>query len=350
MLNAIFVAGLALALFALLWWGVRNLPAERWQMLAAVPLMKSPDGSWQGLNLTFYGFFSASGTTFGFAIMLLLLASVQVPLLVGVSVVLLILLVCVPASRLIAGIVERKRNTFTVAGAAFVATLLLPWMVLAMRFVAPTVLHHSFAIMPVFAAAAIGYVLGECIGRLACLSFGCCYGMPLRHAKPSIARLFRKRNLVIQGSTKKAAYASGLAGEPLIPVQAISSTVFAVAGLAGVAFLLAEQPRTAAMIAVLASCCWRVCAEWLRADHRGHSRISAYQIMAAFSAVYLAAFILLVPDISAPVPSLGAALAQMTTAPIVVALEILWTGLFFYYGRSRVTASKVSFHVLASQI
>ncbi len=31
-----------------------------------------------------------------------------------------VLLVCVPASRLIAGLVERKRNTFTVAGAAFV--------------------------------------------------------------------------------------------------------------------------------------------------------------------------------------------------------------------------------------
>ena len=350
MLNAIFIVSLAIALFALLFWGVRNLPAERWQMLAAVPVTKSPDGSWKGLNLTFYGFFSASGTTFVFAIMLLLLACVQIPLLVGVSVVLLILLVCVPASRLIAGIVERKRNTFTVAGAAFVATLLLPWLVLAMQFVIATAIHRSFAIMPVFAAAAIGYVLGESIGRLACLSFGCCYGMPLRDANPSVARLFRKHNLVIQGSTKKAAYASGLAGEPLIPVQAISSTVFAMAGLSGLAFFLAQQPRTAAMIAILTSWCWRACSEWLRADHRGHSRISTYQVMAAFSAVYLGAFILLAPDISAPVPNLSAALAHMTSAPILLALEILWIGLFLYYGRSRVTASKVSFHVLANQI
>ena len=76
MLNLGFVAALALGLFALVVWGVRTLPAERWQMLAAVPIAKSADGSWRGLNLTFYGFFSATGTAFGFAIMLLLLASV----------------------------------------------------------------------------------------------------------------------------------------------------------------------------------------------------------------------------------------------------------------------------------
>ena len=64
---------------------------------------------------------------------------------------------------------------------------------------------------------AIAYVLGESIGRLACLSFGCCYGMPLRDAKPPVARLFKNHNLVIGGSTKKAAYASGLADEPLDP-------------------------------------------------------------------------------------------------------------------------------------
>ena len=76
-------------LLTLIVWGVRTLPAERWQMLAAVPLAKSADGSWRGLNLTFYGFFSATGTTFGFAIMLLLLASVGMPVAVSFALVLL---------------------------------------------------------------------------------------------------------------------------------------------------------------------------------------------------------------------------------------------------------------------
>ena len=189
-------------------------------MLAAVPVAKAADGSWRGVNLTFYGFFSATGTAFGFAIMLLLLASVGIPASIAILLALLVLLVCVPASRVIAGLVERKRNTFTVAGAAFVASLVFPLLVLALQPLAAKVLHHEIAVLPILAAAAISYVLGESIGRLACLSFGCCYGMPLRDAKPAIARLFQKHNLVIHGSTKKAAYASGLAGEPLIPVQA----------------------------------------------------------------------------------------------------------------------------------
>ena len=61
MLNLTFVATVAVGLLALLSWGVRTLPGERWQMLAAVPVAKAPDGSWRGVNLTFYGFFSATG-------------------------------------------------------------------------------------------------------------------------------------------------------------------------------------------------------------------------------------------------------------------------------------------------
>ena len=87
MLNLGFVAALALGLFALVVWGVRTLPAERWQMLAAVPIAKSADGSWRGLNLTFYGFFSATGTAFGLAIALLLLASVGISVAVSIALV-----------------------------------------------------------------------------------------------------------------------------------------------------------------------------------------------------------------------------------------------------------------------
>jgi hypothetical protein len=350
MLNAVFVGGLATGLFALLFWGVRTLPAERWQMLASIPITKVPDGSWRGLNLTFYGLFSATGTVFGFAIMLLLLASVGIPGVMGVAVVLMVLLVCVPASRLIAGFVEKKRNTFTVAGAAFVASILLPWVVLATRPVIVSISHATFAVLPVFAATAIGYALGESIGRLACLSFGCCYGMPVRNAAPLIARLFQKHNLTIHGSTKKASYASGLAGEPLVPVQAITSAVFAVSGLAGLAFFLIGQFRAAAVIPIMTNWGWRACSEWLRADYRGNSKISAYQLMAVLSAVYLSAFVVFLPDGSSGAPNLAAAFAQLSSAPTLIGLEVLWVGLFLYYGRSRVTASTLSFHVVADQI
>lgn len=350
MLSIGFVVMLALGLSALVVWGVRTLPAERWQMLAAVPMEKSADGSWRGLNLTFYGFFSATGTMFGFAIMLLLLASVSVPLTVSLALVLFVLLVSVPASRLIAGIVERKRNTFTVAGAAFVATILLPLLVLGLRPLVARVWHFEIPLLPIFAAAAIAYVLAESVGRLACLSFGCCYGVPLRNANPKIARLFHNRNLVIHGATKKAVYASGLDGEPLVPVQAVTSAVFAISGLAGVALFLAQQFRLAALIPVVASWGWRASSEWLRADHRGTSRLSPYQAMAVVSVIYLSAILLLVPGVSPTEPDLALAFARLFSAPVILLLQAVWLALFLYYGRSRVTASRLSFHVLADRI
>ena len=306
--------------------------------------------SWHGLNLTYYGFFSATGTAFGFAIMLLLLASVGMPVSLSFSLALFVLLVCVPASRLVAARCERKRNTFTVAGAAFVATIVFPLVLVIARPLVARLLHHEILLLPTFAATAIAYVLGESIGRLACLSFGCCSGMPLREASPSIARIFRKHNLVVSGPTKKASYASGLAGEPLIPVQAITSVVFAIAGIAGVGLFLAQQFRLAALVPVLASWGWRACSECLRADYRGTSRISAYQVMAIVSAAYLGSFLLLTPSGATVTPDLVAGFEQICSAAVILLVQFFWICLFLYYGRSSVTASTVSFHVVADRI
>ncbi len=350
MLNIWFVLGLTLALWALIVWGVRTLPAEGWQMLAAIPLAKEADGSWRGLNLTFYGFFSALGTTFAFVVMLLLLASVGMPVLVSFLLFLLVLMVCIPASRIVAGLVERKQNTFTVAGAAFAATIILPWVVLAARPATARSLNHQILVLPTFAAMAIAYVLGESIGRLACLSFGCCYGLPLRQANPTVARLFQKHNLVISGSTKKAAYASDLAGEPLIPVQAITSTLLAMSGIVGVALFLAQQFRLAALIPVLVSWGWRACSEGLRADYRGTSRISIYQWMAVVSAAYFGIFVALVPAAAPVTPDLAAGFSRLLSVPLILLVQLLWIALFVYYGRSRVTGSTLLFYVVADRI
>jgi len=345
MLNLGFVVALAAGLGLLLFWGIRTLPSERWQMLAVVPIAKDSDSSWRGLNLTYYGLFSATGITFGICIMVLLLAASGAPVIVGIMLVLLIMVICVPASRLIARIVERKRNTFTIAGAAFVAALILPWLSVA--------LSWKFRVSPlqILAAAGISYALGESIGRLACLSFGCCYGLPLRQARPFIARLFQRHNLVLHGATKKAAYASGLAGERLVPVQAISSSVFAIAGIVGCALFLDGSFRLAALVPCLAVWLWRACSEWLRADYRGQSRISAYQVLSVFAAAYSTAFIAVLPSVPAGNhPSLQRALVHMDPAATLLILQVAWLALFLYYGRSRVTASMVSFHVVPDNI
>jgi hypothetical protein len=345
MIDVIFVTGLAAALFGALLWGVRTLPAERWQMIAAVPMTKGSDGAWYALNLTFYGFFSATASTFGVALTIVLLSSVGTPLLAAAAVIAAMMAICVPASKVVARAIEGKRNTFTIAGAAFLASLILPpGMLLAQRALWKW-FDVRIYVMPVLAASAITYALSEAIGRMACLSFGCCYGKPVREASPRMGRVFARFPLVFHGSTKKAAYASGLADEPLIPVQTITSLVFTVAGLAGLGLFLAGQWRLAAVVPVLATWGWRALSESLRADYRGDSRISAYQVMALIAMAYLAVMLTVIPS-EGPLPNLAAGLTQLTSASVIVILQLMWVGLFLYYGRSRVTGSVVSFHVV----
>jgi hypothetical protein len=348
MINAAFIVLFASLLLGLLFWGFKTLPSERWQMIASVPLVKRADGYWEGLNLTYYGFFSATGYTVAVAMMILLMTSVRMPISFVLVFIAALVAVAVPASRLVAAIVEHKRNTFTIAGAAFVSTLLLPPMALGVQRVLRTRLHLEIYLLPVLAGSAITYVIGESIGRLACISFGCCYGIPLRQASPTIARLFRQHSLVLQGQTKKAAYASGLAGEPLVPVQALTSLLLALAGLAGIALFLAQMWRAAALVPIVVTWGWRVFSESLRADFRGGGRISSYQIMGVVALVYSLLFISMMPS-GGPAPNLVVAFSHAITVPVIASLQLFWIALFLYYGRSRVTASTVTFHVLADQ-
>jgi hypothetical protein len=348
MIDVIFVTTLAAALFRALLWGIRTLPAERWQMIAAVPITKGSDGAWQGLNLTFYGFFSATASAFGVSLVIVLLSSVGTPLVAVAAVIATMLGICVPASKLVARVIEGKRNTFTIAGAAFLASLILPpGLLLAQRGLADW-FDIRIYVMPILAASANVYALSEAIGRMACLSFGCCYGKPVRDASPRLARLFARFPLVFHGSTKKAAYASGLADEPLIPVQTITSVVFTLAGLVGLGLFLTGQWRLAAIVPVLATWGWRALSESLRADYRGNSRISAYQWMALIAMAYLTVVLTVIPS-DGPLPNLAVGLTQVTSAGMILILQLLWVALFLYYGRSRVTGSVVSFHVVAER-
>ena len=150
--------------------------------------------------------------------------------------------------------------------------------------------------MPMLAASAITYALSEAIGRMACLSFGCCYGKPVREASPRMARVFARFPLVFHGRTKKAAYASGLADEPLIPVQTDYVTGIYGGGTGGVGFVSGRTMADRGFVPVLATWGWRALSESLRADYRGDSRISAYQVMALIAMAYLAAMLTVIPS------------------------------------------------------
>ena len=119
MQHLVFVIVLALLFMILMLWGFKNLPEEKWQILASVPRHKHSATTWDGINFTFYGLFTAGAYTFSTTILIILLESVNISL-SGLSILIVCILgICVPASRLIARTVEKKSSTFTVSSAFF---------------------------------------------------------------------------------------------------------------------------------------------------------------------------------------------------------------------------------------
>ena len=350
MANAIPVIGLGLGLAALLWWGCRHLPAERWQILAAVPLAKQSDGSWRGMNLTYYGLLTAAGVVLSASLLLFMLGAVGVSALGTLVFGLPLISVSAPAARFMARVVEKKRFTFTVAGAFFVGLLAAPWLALGARAALGDSFGASFPVLPALAALAVAYVFGEGLGRMACLSFGCCYGKPLESLSPRLRSLLEPMALTFTGATKKIAYESGLAGRKVVPIQAMSAAVNLATGLAGLSLFLSAHYAAALLVAVGVSQPWRVLAETLRADHRGGGRLTAYQWMALSALPYCLLVLWLLPAAPLPIPSLGAGLAVLWSPWVLLGLQAMGVGALIYTGRSRVTAATVKFHVVQENI
>lgn len=346
----LFVLLLALACYGVLVWGVRTLPRENWQIFAALPRRKAADGAWQGLNLTWYGLLTANAYLVATAILFLLLGALHAPLAAVLTVAVLMLGICVPASRVVAWLVEGKAHTFTVGGAVFVGTLVAPWVVGLANLLPWAESDRPLPVLATLAAIVTAYAFGEGLGRLACLSFGCCYGKALEECGPLLRRLFGRRPLVFSGELKKIAYASGLAGKPVVPVQVLTAILYVSTGLLNIGLFLAGRFALAFLLGTLVTQGWRVASELLRADYRGDQSFSAYQWMglAAISyalamAWYFAAPAMLRPD-------LGAGLAALWQPAVLLALQALWLVIFLYTGRSAVTGATLSFHVHRERI
>ncbi|ABB31716.1 hypothetical protein GeomeDRAFT_0205 [Geobacter metallireducens RCH3] len=327
-----------------LWWGIRFLPAERWQMAAAVPVSREADGSWQGVNITWYGILSANAYGAAALLFLALAASLGAPLVLTLSTLGVTLALCVPASRLVARIVEGKRHTFTVGGAVFVGTITAPFVVSLMnRLLAPA--DGRLPVMALLAAVASAYALGEGFGRLACISFGCCYGKPLSAAHPLIGRLLTRRAFIFRSETKKASYAGNLAGIPLVPIQGITAVLYTATALASAALFLSGQFALAFLIAMGITQLWRTVSEFLRDDYRGDNRISAYQIMGILAVAYGAATAFYFRGETPIIPDPGRIAAALWTPAAILPLQCIWLAILFYTGRSTVTGSRIFFHV-----
>lgn len=349
MTELLSVTALGLILFAYLLWGFRTLPEERWQFIATLPLVKDADGRWRGVNLTYYGFFSAMAYVVAVVALLTLLGAIGI----GAGRVLAFaagtLLVCVPASRIVAGFVEGKRHTFSVAGAFFVALFTVPAVVFVLNWLADGP-RQTLPYLPVLAAAAIAYAFGEGLGRLGCISFGCCYGKRLEETSPWVQTLFARWHFVFVGGTKKIAYAGGLAGARVLPIQGVTALLYVCAGLLGVWLFLRGQEGHAFVTTIAITQIWRLYSETLRADYRGGGRMSAYQWMAVAGVAYATLVARLLPAAVHPRPELLDGAMALWSPGTLLFLQVLWAAIFVYTGRSSVTESRVAMHVCHDRI
>ncbi|HSO20081.1 MAG TPA: prolipoprotein diacylglyceryl transferase family protein, partial [Desulfosarcina sp.] len=269
MADWLFIAALALILTSLFIWSFRALPRERWQIICAVPIRKMADGSWQGLNLTYYGLFNAVSLCAAVALVFVLSGAAGVDFKVFGAITAVLLAFCLPASRLIARWVEKKPNTFSVGAASFLGIVLGPWLVLLMEGAARRLMGLSFDTMAVMSALMVGYALGEGIGRLACISFGCCYGRPIDQLPPLVRRYLSWAAFSFTGCTKKIAYAHHLEGRRIFAIQAVTAVLYSASALLGSLLYLRGRFAWAFFVCLLVTQAWRFLSEFLRSDYRG---------------------------------------------------------------------------------
>lgn len=350
MMDLTILAVFGLGSLAYLWWGFKRLPAEHWQILATLPAVKSPDGVWSGVNITWYGLLTANAYLVAVIVLLVLLGSLGIAPL-GIALLTAVLLgCCVPASRLVARLVEKKDHTFTVGGAVFVGMLITPFVVLCLNRTVGALFNFHLPLMAAYAAIAIAYAFGEGLGRLACISFGCCYGKPLASSSGLIKRLFNGRGFVFLGSTKKIAYAGGLEATEVIPIQAVTAVIYTFFGLVAAGMYLTSHHTGAFLLATMTTQGWRTFSETLRADYRGDSNVSAYQIMGVTGIVYAMTAAFFLAQESLVIPDLTAGLKSLWSPALILFLQGVWMMIFLYTGRSTVTGATLSFHVHRDRI
>jgi hypothetical protein len=350
MLDEIFILIIFLALMLIFRWAFQALPDERWQIIGCLPYRQLTDGSWQGWNLTWYGFFNAAAIVFAVCMFLILAGALSTPLIACLSLLIMVLAICLPAAKIMAFLIEKKTNTFTVGGASFIGIIAAPCIISLTNITAGKWLGFNITPINVLAAMSIAYTLGEGIGRLACISFGCCYGKPLADCSLLINKIFQRHHFIFRGKTKKIAYAHELDGQRVIPIQALTAVIYCLTGLAGCYLFLKGFMTIAFVLTLIVTQLWRALSEFMRADYRGEGKISVYQIMALIACLYGLFIAYIFNKTSAGTPDLALGLATIWNPAVLILLLVLWIATFFYMGKSRVTASLIEIHVLKENI
>jgi hypothetical protein len=334
--------GAGLVLFR---WGFRNLPKEGWQIALAVPARTNgAEGRyWPAINFTVYGVISSLAYGLSLLVFIFLISAAGQPLLPASVFGALLLAVGIPASKLVARWVEGIPG-HTIGGAVFAVLLAaVPAMWLT------KLIGQALALTPfdpgiLMAAACISYALGEAIGRLACLSFGCCYGRPIAQCTSLQRALYSRFTETYRGRFKKIAYAGGLTDRPVIAVQSIASAVLFVLFLVSLWLFWKGMFAVSIVVALGLSQLWRAYSEQLRADFRGREGFTLYQAMAIVGALLSVCFAqLYVNDVASTVHTLSAVRGWriVTQAEVIIPCQLLALLILRYMGRSSVTSSRL---------
>jgi hypothetical protein len=349
MANLLFVLTISFFLVPAFIWSFKSLPRERWQIICAIPIPKMADGSWQGLNLTYYGLFNAVSLCAAVALVFILTGAAGVGFTIFSAVITMLLVICLPASRIIARWVEKKPNTFSIGAASFLGIVLGPWLVLSMEKAAKRWMAIDFDTMAVMSALMVGYALGEGIGRLACISFGCCYGKPIDQMPQWVQRYLAWVTFRFSGCTKKIVYAHHLEGKRIFAVQAVTAVLYSATALVGTVLFLNGYFAWSFFLCLLVTQGWRFLSEFLRSDYRGDRKISIYQIMSLLTIPYGLLIPFLFPT-SGQIVDLVSGLRAIWNPAVFLFLQIACVIMFLRTGRSQVTGSGISFHVNHEQV
>ena len=345
-MNELLFLSLSSLLFAtMILLGWRYLPHDRFQILATVPVRRDELGRWQGINFTWYGLLLATATVIAILFVFMLCRAAGLALAPLLALLAAIIGLCVPAARWVARLVEKKQYTFTIGGAFFCGLVATPFIILLINLGCRLLGQPTLPMQVVLAALGIGYILGEGLGRLACLSFGCCYGKPLCQCGRLASRLLQPVAVVFTAPTKKAVYEGGLAGVQLVPIQGITSLLYTATALIGCSLFLHGHFRSAFLLCLLVSQVWRVVSEIFRADFRGFASISAYQWMGLAAILYGSLISLAVPLPALANPDISLGLSLLLNPLLILGLKGLWFALFLHFGRSMVTGATLTFEV-----
>ncbi|QPJ61252.1 MAG: prolipoprotein diacylglyceryl transferase [Candidatus Nitronauta litoralis] len=344
-IDLVFLFILSIALISYLIWGFKYLPGESRQILAVLPIKKRSGDSWDGLNITWYGLLVANGVTGAAALSIFLFGGLGWNTLKGLLLIAWILAWALPSAKIIARWVEEKPNTFTTSG-AFAAGLVVAWPgVILINQISGDALGTAFDPMNALTLLMIAYVFGEGLGRLGCISFGCCYGKRVEDCPPWLRRVVDHFHFVFQGKTKKIAYAQGWEGIPVVPVQGITAIVLVFTGLISLTIFLSGHPSAAFLVALSFSQAWRVFSEYFRSDYRGNGTFTFYQVISLISIFLGIGLTFFIKDIENQSFDLLRGTESFRQSTTLLFLNGLWIIVLYYMGRSRVTGSSIRFHV-----